>query len=149
MSTDPWYTWYMKCWEAIYEKIAALAEFADADIIYGYKSTIETYPTVYVCPGNIDITPASLNMYDNKAVIDIGVATQQSGDPKEGYQAVLQLVGVIYDAVVDDKKLNYGGENLVDQLEPSRIEPNWRGLGVRGEEDFWCGFTVTLTRYRL
>ena len=69
MST--WYDWYTKCWEAIYEKIAALSEFADADIIYGYKGTIEKYPTVYVCPGDINITPASLNMYDNVATIDI------------------------------------------------------------------------------
>jgi hypothetical protein len=145
MSGSEWMDWYSACWDALVAKVVALEEFDTDTVIYGFKGTIEKYPTCYVCPGNTDITPASLNRYDNRALFEFGVVVEEESNPKDGYLAVLLLVGKIYDAVCDDKKL---GE-LVDQLEPTTIEPNWRGMGVKGEKDFWCGFSVELTRYML
>jgi len=134
-----WYDWFRSVWDALVNKILTVTEFSN-NVFYGEKFPIVAFPSAYVCPENILITPATFRESFHNPTFGVGIVVQNV-DAKAGYLKGYELAGKVHDVLIADRTLG----NLVQNLEVLSIEPNWRNLG-RGPETFWFGVIVRLVR---
>jgi len=134
-----WPDWYLSVWDALIEAVKTVSGVDKDRVYYGEKFPPDDYPTVYVCPLPIDVSPASTAETLHTCRFDIGVVVK-SDDVKTGAKDALTLVGNIQDKLVSDRTL--GGK--VSCLEIIQISPNWRRMN-RGMETFWSGLIVEIS----
>jgi hypothetical protein len=143
-----WYTDYIAIWDALVNLVKALNKtdgarvFNEENVFYGEKYPPENYPSCYVCPMPITLTPATFRTFENSYVFDLAVVTINNVT-KTGYFELFELVGMITDALVADPTLS----GTTCHMEPLQIIPNWRNMG-EGVESFWAAIRVKLTRIR-
>ena len=143
-----WYADYVAVWDNLVTLIKELKNtdlthvFESTNVFYGEKYPPDNYPSCYVCPLPIPITPLTFLSTTNYYYFDFVIVTADS-DPKQGYLTAFGLIGKIYDALVADRGLG----STVCTLEPEQVIPNWKGLGS-GVEGFWVGLRVKLTKIR-
>lgn len=143
-----WYSEYVALWDVLCNLVKDLVDadgnhiFESKNVFYGEKYPPDEYPSCFVCPLPITITPLTFLQSTNSYYFEFGVVTTNS-DTKQGYLTSFELIGKIYDALVTDR--SQGGK--VCGTEPEQILPNWRNLGS-GVEGFWTGLRVKFTRIR-
>lgn len=136
-----WYSWYVDVWDKLVTLVKTISDFGE-NVYYGEKFPLDKYPSCYVCPLPISVTPASMMLSSNDAQFEFGVVVHNP-DVKEGNLQAFNYVGQIYDLLVADRSLS----GTVCNLEILQVIPNWRALG-KGVEDHWVGLRVKLTKIR-
>ena len=137
-----WPAWFLDIWDALVETIKTADGVNKDRVFYGEKFPPDDYPSVFVCPLPIDLSPASTKETLNVVRFDIGVVSKEV-DMKEGAKASLTLVGNIQDKLIEDRTL--GGK--CSCLEVIQITPDWRRMN-RGIESFWSGLVIEITEVR-